>query len=1585
MARYIVKVASGGQTASLLVVLSPSQLCSALVDMIKTRLPTVASKLRLTTTNELHIALHLDSEDGPMLDTEDLLSDVLPDAKGTVYAVVSLGLPLKRLTTSNSQSQSPVHAKKQLQLRIVTPELARAHTEISSITPTSKPLALTITLSQLRHIVCQHLGISVEHGPLQELDCNCSAARQIDINAALNERVAGDFDALHTLAVVYEDNKVAVVPIQEPTLASVESAARAQLQEKVADRLLHAIGGIMEHNERGGLSGRYLRLPVLAVCSRSSHHRQKDDDDSAYNAIVHWRGLTLDLHTSECPIEITSHNKDITIADAGLEDSAVDGTLTIFAVQRIYSKNNGHGPNSANVGKAAIFQKQHAWEHPMGQSDRGMANLLSTLRTFTHITSGRNMEEDQQDAILRILHLMTRFPPAVRTAYVLMRGETPQLSECAALSQCLYEVLKDTVPLAIIQKDPRRFFEGSRLLFGLILSKAKKLRVAASNDTVSLPYTTMQVHDLRNAITMLPVRGLAVQSRAGLVDTGLHDAFTEGGVLVWTNGNDTAKASSIDRRLNRIVTLAGGRKAKVVTFNSDLVAFTDRYLDKSIDAVIAEAEYTNLQYLATMCSNNGVSVLPPADLPSASPPVLTIDRHGSLAVYVGREGCGGEPGRDILTFRPLSGEEAVDVSVITQLLVPILERRKADGTAVFEAYGSHHRQIKDPDEAVVVCVDLSTSMNSRCGFNDVEESEDADASVSRAVRRVSAAIASPPVEYPGGERLALDELKEYLLGHSSFEDMLAIVRTGTSELHRHQNASKVLQILGQLDEQQVTAKTKTLENAQRRATSSYYRAQVAISQREVSTLSNRLVRMKHFADSLCAFVAYRAENAGSLPEPQNWRPGATMPSVAVQQPASYSGPTFEIPTDFLCPISGELMEDPVMTVDNFTYERKNIERWFHTKKTSPLTNIVLSSLDLRSDAQTKQKIFAYVQGTDIYATPSTVMVQTVSIKSPLKSWSVVLPRTLTLRQLYALSFRLTKGRYAKFELRQKNAALPYSDQTLKTGVASAIDVFFTPLDSTASSSAKPNDMCLIKVYRSLDYSTPKCSYWESKNTTKTLASVVFRYYRQKFSEYPYAIVEDPFVVWHNLRDIGDNERRGRTLVHWEALSDYFNSQNATGTVNAESMIDASVMAQDPFSRPVSGPLVLKLSLGSAPSPKAEQRKTLSRLDVLKQMFDAFVNRLLAYSFQTHVGLVTFGSTASVSQPITHAVENFRHQLNNMVAEGDTAIWDSIALASDQLQQYAAKYPKAKLRIICISDGEDNKSARLVHDLTSQLVQANIVVDSFCLGSANNTALQTLSYMTGGYKFEPASLEEAMAICEMEPVLSLLERPIATLPRNASRHAGNALYRFQKAKNSVAIDQATRDEFPQRKPLPQLSESFVELKNFARRATSQVRSDSNLRTSRIHTELRNCGAFVHPHYDIYICEPNFGLWKIVMQGPPDSTYAGGTFLLYVEMGEDYPMLPPKARFVTPVYHPNINRHGRICHSIFDRNWTVDTTTKDLIDTIYSLLLVPEFSDPINAVVTLNYHWDEVQFKEEAQRHIRKHATKTRAEWRQEITE
>ena len=42
-----------------------------------------------------------------------------------------------------------------------------------------------------------------------------------------------------------------------------------------------------------------------------------------------------------------------------------------------------------------------------------------------------------------------------------------------------------------------------------------------------------------------------------------------------------------------------------------------------------------------------------------------------------------------------------------------------------------------------------------------------------------------------------------------------------------------------------------------------------------------------------------------------------------------------------------------------------------------------------------------------------------------------------------------------------------------------------------------------------------------------------------------------------------------------------------------------------------------------------------------------------------------------------------------------------------------------------------------------------------------------------------------------------------------------------------------------------------------------------------------------------------------------TYTGGIFRLELFLPDDYPMTPPKIRFLTKIYHPNIDRLGRIC--------------------------------------------------------------------------
>jgi hypothetical protein len=47
------------------------------------------------------------------------------------------------------------------------------------------------------------------------------------------------------------------------------------------------------------------------------------------------------------------------------------------------------------------------------------------------------------------------------------------------------------------------------------------------------------------------------------------------------------------------------------------------------------------------------------------------------------------------------------------------------------------------------------------------------------------------------------------------------------------------------------------------------------------------------------------------------------------------------PHNFLCPITTELMDDPVVAMDGHTYERKAIATWFQMHNTSPLTRAVI--------------------------------------------------------------------------------------------------------------------------------------------------------------------------------------------------------------------------------------------------------------------------------------------------------------------------------------------------------------------------------------------------------------------------------------------------------------------------------------------------------------------------------------------------------------------------------------------------------------------------------------------------------------------
>jgi ubiquitin-protein ligase len=62
------------------------------------------------------------------------------------------------------------------------------------------------------------------------------------------------------------------------------------------------------------------------------------------------------------------------------------------------------------------------------------------------------------------------------------------------------------------------------------------------------------------------------------------------------------------------------------------------------------------------------------------------------------------------------------------------------------------------------------------------------------------------------------------------------------------------------------------------------------------------------------------------------------------------------------------------------------------------------------------------------------------------------------------------------------------------------------------------------------------------------------------------------------------------------------------------------------------------------------------------------------------------------------------------------------------------------------------------------------------------------------------------------------------------------------------------------------------------------------------------------------EDNMRYFNVAIAGPIGTSYEGGLFRLELFLPAEYPMCPPKVRFLTKIYHPNIDRIGRICLDI-----------------------------------------------------------------------
>lgn len=113
------------------------------------------------------------------------------------------------------------------------------------------------------------------------------------------------------------------------------------------------------------------------------------------------------------------------------------------------------------------------------------------------------------------------------------------------------------------------------------------------------------------------------------------------------------------------------------------------------------------------------------------------------------------------------------------------------------------------------------------------------------------------------------------------------------------------------------------------------------------------------------------------------------------------------------------------------------------------------------------------------------------------------------------------------------------------------------------------------------------------------------------------------------------------------------------------------------------------------------------------------------------------------------------------------------------------------------------------------------------------------------------------------------------------------------------------------------------------------------------------------------ESNLLHWKAVISGPVGTPYEGGQFRIDILLPSDYPFVPPKMKYDTKIWHPNISSEsGAICLDILKNEWSPALTIRTALISLQALMSAPEPDDPQDAVVASQYKKNLTEFNSTA---------------------
>uniref|UniRef100_A0A2K5F1U6 Ubiquitin-conjugating enzyme E2 G1 n=1 Tax=Aotus nancymaae TaxID=37293 RepID=A0A2K5F1U6_AOTNA len=112
--------------------------------------------------------------------------------------------------------------------------------------------------------------------------------------------------------------------------------------------------------------------------------------------------------------------------------------------------------------------------------------------------------------------------------------------------------------------------------------------------------------------------------------------------------------------------------------------------------------------------------------------------------------------------------------------------------------------------------------------------------------------------------------------------------------------------------------------------------------------------------------------------------------------------------------------------------------------------------------------------------------------------------------------------------------------------------------------------------------------------------------------------------------------------------------------------------------------------------------------------------------------------------------------------------------------------------------------------------------------------------------------------------------------------------------------------------------------------------------------------------------------------------GGVFKAHLTFPKDYPLRPPKMKFITEIWHPNVDKNGDVCISILhepgedkygyekpEERWLPIHTVETIMISVISMLADPNGDSPANVDAAKEWREDRNgEFKRKVARCVRK---------------